>query len=190
MAYLPNSDAERREMLDAVGAATEADLFTTIPATLRNPKIDLPPPLAEQDLVAELDRLACAQPLAERVRQLPRRRRIPPLQPRDRPRHDLAPGVLHRVHAVPGRGVAGHPADDLRVPVDDLRAHRARRGQRVDVRRRNRGGRGDGDRGPGQSPHAHRGGRQRSSRRRSRCCTPSARDGASPSMSCRRRTAC
>jgi glycine dehydrogenase subunit 1 len=58
MVYLPNSDAERREMLDAVGAASEADLFTTIPAALRNPSIDLPPPLAEQDLVAELDRLA------------------------------------------------------------------------------------------------------------------------------------
>jgi glycine dehydrogenase subunit 1 len=58
MAYLPNSDAERREMLDAVGAVTEADLFTTIPAALRNPVIDLPPPLAEQDLVAELERLA------------------------------------------------------------------------------------------------------------------------------------
>ena len=58
MAYLPNSDAERREMLDAVGAASEADLFTTIPAALRNPDIDLPPPLSEQDLVAELERLA------------------------------------------------------------------------------------------------------------------------------------
>ena len=58
MAYLPNSDAERREMLDAVGAASEADLFTTIPAALRNPVIDLPPPLSEQDLVAELERLA------------------------------------------------------------------------------------------------------------------------------------
>ncbi len=45
-------------MLDAVGAASEADLFTTIPASLRNPKIDLPPPLAEQDLVAELELLA------------------------------------------------------------------------------------------------------------------------------------
>src|SRR6202045_189114 len=58
MAYLPNSDAERREMLEAVGAATEADLFTTIPAALRNPHIDLPPPLSEQDLVAELEGLA------------------------------------------------------------------------------------------------------------------------------------
>jgi len=58
MAYLPNSDAERRAMLDAVGADSDADLFTTIPAALRNPKIDLPAPLAEQDLVAELERLA------------------------------------------------------------------------------------------------------------------------------------
>jgi glycine dehydrogenase subunit 1 len=58
MAYLPNSDAERREMLDALGLASEADLFTAIPAALRDPHIDLPPPLAEQDLVAELDRLA------------------------------------------------------------------------------------------------------------------------------------
>ncbi len=58
MAYLPNSDAERREMLEAVGAASEADLFTTVPAALRNPQIDLPPPLSEQDLVAELERLA------------------------------------------------------------------------------------------------------------------------------------
>ena len=58
MAYLPNSDAERREMLDAVGAASDADLFTTVPDALRNPRIDLPPPLAEQDLVAELERLA------------------------------------------------------------------------------------------------------------------------------------
>ena len=47
-----------REMLDAVGAASDADLFTTVPAVLRNPRIDLPPPLSEQDLVAELERLA------------------------------------------------------------------------------------------------------------------------------------
>ena len=58
MAYLPNSDAERREMLDALGASSEADLFTTIPAALRSPHIELPPPLSEQDLVAELEGLA------------------------------------------------------------------------------------------------------------------------------------
>jgi glycine dehydrogenase subunit 1 len=58
MAYLPNGEAERRQMLEAVGAGTVDDLFTAIPSSLRNPRLDLPPPLAEQDLVAEVERLA------------------------------------------------------------------------------------------------------------------------------------
>ncbi|MBV9101119.1 MAG: aminomethyl-transferring glycine dehydrogenase subunit GcvPA [Candidatus Dormibacteraeota bacterium] len=58
MAYLPNLDSDREEMLAAVGLGSADDLFTTIPAELRNPSIDLPPPLAEQDLVAELEQLA------------------------------------------------------------------------------------------------------------------------------------
>jgi glycine dehydrogenase subunit 1 len=45
-------------MLETVGVASTDDLFASIPQSLRNPKIDLPEPLAEQDLVAELDRLA------------------------------------------------------------------------------------------------------------------------------------
>jgi glycine dehydrogenase subunit 1 len=58
MAYLPNRDADRRAMLDVVGASTIADLFATIPASLRDPVIDLPAPLGEQDLVAEVEGLA------------------------------------------------------------------------------------------------------------------------------------
>ena len=58
MAYLPNSDTDRAQMLQAVGLTAADDLFTSIPAELRNPSIDLPAPLAEQDLVAELERLA------------------------------------------------------------------------------------------------------------------------------------
>jgi glycine dehydrogenase subunit 1 len=45
-------------MLAAVGLAAVDDLFTSIPAELRDPSIDLPAPLSEQDLVAELERLA------------------------------------------------------------------------------------------------------------------------------------
>src|ERR1700738_2682325 len=45
-------------MLAAVGLAAVDDLFTSIPAKLRDPSIDLPAPLSEQDLVAELERLA------------------------------------------------------------------------------------------------------------------------------------
>jgi glycine dehydrogenase subunit 1 len=45
-------------MLAAVGLAAVDDLFTSIPAELRDPSIDLPAPLSEQDLVAELEGLA------------------------------------------------------------------------------------------------------------------------------------
>ena len=58
MAYLPNRDADRRAMLEVVGSADVAELFDTVPASLLEPAIDLPAPLGEQDLVAELQRLA------------------------------------------------------------------------------------------------------------------------------------
>jgi glycine dehydrogenase subunit 1 len=58
MAYLPNNADERRQMLDVIGAASVDDLFAAIPGRLRHPHLDLPPPLPEQDLVAELERLA------------------------------------------------------------------------------------------------------------------------------------
>ena len=58
MAYLPNGADERRQMLEAVGAASVEELFATVPDRLRHPRLNLPAPLAEQDLVAELERLA------------------------------------------------------------------------------------------------------------------------------------
>src|SRR5579884_3509712 len=58
MAYLPNTDAERRSMLDAVGAERIEDLFSSVPAQLLDPRLDLPPALSEQELVADLERLA------------------------------------------------------------------------------------------------------------------------------------
>src|SRR5438132_3594457 len=51
-------------MLAAVGVAGPEDLFTSIPEQLRHPSIDLPAPLGEQELVAELEQLAARnQPL-------------------------------------------------------------------------------------------------------------------------------
>jgi glycine dehydrogenase subunit 1 len=58
MAYLPNSDADRQAMLEALGATSQADLFSSVPARLLDPPLDLPPPLGEQELVEELQRLA------------------------------------------------------------------------------------------------------------------------------------
>ncbi|MFN2452201.1 MAG: aminomethyl-transferring glycine dehydrogenase subunit GcvPA [Candidatus Dormibacteria bacterium] len=58
MAYLPNSDDERRQMLDAVGAGSVTDLFSAVPAALLKPPLELPPPLGEQELVATVSALA------------------------------------------------------------------------------------------------------------------------------------
>jgi glycine dehydrogenase subunit 1 len=58
MAYLPNTDADRKAMLDAVGAASMAELFRSVPRHLLDPEVELPPPLGEQELVEQLERLA------------------------------------------------------------------------------------------------------------------------------------
>lgn len=58
MAYLPLTEADRGAMCDAIGVASTQELFASIPADMLHPKLDLPAPLAEQDLVAEVTRLA------------------------------------------------------------------------------------------------------------------------------------
>jgi len=56
--YLPNTDADRRAMLEAIGAGSVDDLFASVPAGLLHPPIDLGPPLGEQELVADVEALA------------------------------------------------------------------------------------------------------------------------------------
>jgi glycine dehydrogenase subunit 1 len=58
MAYLPNSDADRDQMLAALGLDDTAQLFREIPAHLQNPVMELPPPLSELELMQEMKRLA------------------------------------------------------------------------------------------------------------------------------------
>ena len=56
--YIPNTDDDRRAMLDVIGAATADDLFADIPSDLRIEGLDLPPALSEQELVREMAALA------------------------------------------------------------------------------------------------------------------------------------
>jgi len=58
MTYSPHTEADRVLMLDAVGVESVDDLFADIPATVRAGAWDVPPPLAEQEVRAELARLA------------------------------------------------------------------------------------------------------------------------------------
>ncbi|HEY7525629.1 MAG TPA: aminomethyl-transferring glycine dehydrogenase subunit GcvPA [Candidatus Limnocylindria bacterium] len=58
MGYSPHTEADHRRMLDAIGVASVEDLFADIPASVRARRFDLPPPLTEQEVRAELVRLA------------------------------------------------------------------------------------------------------------------------------------
>jgi len=58
MTYSPHTDADRARMLDAVGVASVDDLFDDIPAVVRAGAWSIPPPLVEQEVRAELARLA------------------------------------------------------------------------------------------------------------------------------------
>jgi glycine dehydrogenase subunit 1 len=59
MRYIPNTDADCRRMLDAIGARSVEDLFADIPATVRLKRpLRIPPALSEADLAKHLGRLA------------------------------------------------------------------------------------------------------------------------------------
>jgi len=58
MTYSPHTDADREAMLAAVGAEAVDDLFGDIPVRIRAGAWDVPPPLTEQEVRAELSRLA------------------------------------------------------------------------------------------------------------------------------------
>ena len=52
MRYLPKSDSERREMLDAIGAESLESLFAHLPEAVRLRKpLDLPPGISEYEIV-------------------------------------------------------------------------------------------------------------------------------------------
>jgi len=56
--YTPNTAADRRRMLDAIGVDSADELFRDIPAAHRNPALDLPPPASEFELKRYFGELA------------------------------------------------------------------------------------------------------------------------------------
>jgi len=58
MSYTPHTTAQRQEMLRAIGVEEVADLFADVPADHRFPTLELPPPLSEMEVLAELRELA------------------------------------------------------------------------------------------------------------------------------------
>ena len=58
MPFVANSDADRAEMLKVIGVKSVDDLFADIPAARRFPKLDLPEPLSELEVLREVESLA------------------------------------------------------------------------------------------------------------------------------------
>jgi glycine dehydrogenase subunit 1 len=65
MTYTPHTDADRAAMLAAIGVASVDDLFEDIPAAVRATRFAVPPSLTEQEVRAELTRLAGRNRLPE-----------------------------------------------------------------------------------------------------------------------------
>src|SRR5258708_18633611 len=58
MTYVPHTERETREMLAAVGVDRMEDLFADVPAAVRFPKLKLPPPSSEMEIMGEMQALA------------------------------------------------------------------------------------------------------------------------------------
>src|SRR3954469_835933 len=58
MVYTPNTDAQRREMLEAIGFNSVEELYHEVPSSVIDPEIKLPAPLSEPEITAEMRRLS------------------------------------------------------------------------------------------------------------------------------------
>ncbi len=99
------------------GIASVDELFADIPAELRATGLDLPRARARARPAGAPRGPRRPQP--GRPRLVPRRRRLPPLDPGRRRPDPAARRVVHGLHALPARGQPGHAPVDLRVPVAD-----------------------------------------------------------------------
>ena len=54
MSYIPHTDAERQQMLAEIGVTTIEDLFEAVPSSYRFPRLDLPAPMSEMEVSAEM----------------------------------------------------------------------------------------------------------------------------------------
>ena len=54
MTFIPNTESEQAEMLNAIGVKSIADLFAVVPEAVRFPQLNLPKPLSEMEIMAEL----------------------------------------------------------------------------------------------------------------------------------------
>ena len=142
MTYIPNTDADRAEMLKVVGVESVADLFHDVPAEQRFPELVLPPALSEMEILQELGGLADENDDLQHVSCFLGAGAYNHFVPGSGGLPVAALRVLHRLHAVPAGDQPGHTAGAFRVPDHDRRADRHGSGQRLALRRGHCRGRG------------------------------------------------
>ena len=54
MSYIPHTEVERQQMLNAIGTTTIEDLFADVPAANRFPRLNLPDAMSEMEIAAEM----------------------------------------------------------------------------------------------------------------------------------------
>ncbi len=54
MSYIPHTASETEQMLAEIGAGSIDELFDAVPAAYRFPRLELPPPLSEMEVAAEM----------------------------------------------------------------------------------------------------------------------------------------
>ncbi len=58
MSYIANTVADQKAMLETIGLGSIEELFEVVPESLRFPRSNLPRPLSEMEVLAELERMA------------------------------------------------------------------------------------------------------------------------------------
>lgn len=58
MSYIPHTEAERQEMLSAIGVEHLDDLYQAVPEDVRFPELELPEGISEQEVLQELEALS------------------------------------------------------------------------------------------------------------------------------------
>ncbi len=58
MTYSPHTEADRKAMMEAIGIASVDELFRVVPERVRYPKVTLPSPLSEAEVLAHLRQIA------------------------------------------------------------------------------------------------------------------------------------
>ena len=119
--HIGPSESDIAAMLHVVGAATLDDLAAkTVPPAIRtNQALDLPPPIDEAAVIAELRALAAQNTLTKSLIGMGYHgTHTPPVILRNVLEN---PGLVHRLHAVPGGDRAGPAGGAAELPDHDLR---------------------------------------------------------------------